>query len=267
VQRAMKRGAVEDFWTLAAKPKLLPRETREYVPMILAAIVIARNPAQYGFDLGGAPPVEYDKVTVPGPVDLRRAAELAGVSVNEIQDLNPELRRWTTPVRYPGYQLKVPRGSGEVLAAKLTDKGDVQMASLKWHTVKKGETLNTIARKLRVSRTDLAEANYLSSKARVKPGQNLIIPVEPSALLAGRPDRPAAVTASRPVVAAGTVVAEATSPERVRVVYEVKRGDTLSSVARLFKTTVASLKLWNHLRTDQLVPGARLTVFKAKPRG
>lgn len=168
---------------------------------------------------------------------------------------------------YPGYQLKVPRGTGDVLAAKLTDNGDVQMASLKWHTVKKGETLNTIARKLRVSRTDLAEANYLSAKARVQPGQNLIIPVEPSALLAGRPDRPAAVAASRPVVPAGTVVAEATSPERVRIVYEVKRGDTLSSVARLFKTTVASLKLWNRLRTNQLVPGARLTVFKAKPRG
>jgi len=267
VQRALKRGGAEDFWTLAAKPKLLPRETREYVPMILAAIVIARNPAQYGFGLGGASPVEYDKVTVPGPVDLRRVAELAGVSVDEIQELNPELRRWTTPVRYPDYQLKVPRGTGEALAAKLSDNGDVQMASLKWHTVKKGETLNTIARKLRVSRTDLAEANYLSSKARVQPGQNLIIPVEPSALLAGRPDRPAAVTASRPVVPAGTVVAEATSPERVRIVYQVKRGDTLSSVARLFKTTVASLKLWNHLRTDQLVAGARLTVFKAKPRG
>jgi membrane-bound lytic murein transglycosylase D len=267
VQRAMKRGRAEDFWTLAAKPKLLPRETREYVPMILAAIVIARNPAQYGFDMGGAPPVEYDKVTVPGPVDLRRVAELAGVSVNEIQELNPELRRWTTPVRYPDYQLKVPRGAGEALAATLTDNGDVQMASLKWHTVRKGETLATIARKLRVSRTDLAEANYLSSKARVKPGQNLIIPVEPSALLAGRPDRPAAVTASRPIVPAGTVVEEATSPERVRIVYQVKRGDTLSSVARLFKTTVASLKLWNHLRTDQLVAGARLTVFKTKPQG
>ncbi len=191
VQRAHEAGAASR--TSGRSPpsrSSLPRETREYVPMILAAIVIARNPAQYGFDLGGASPVQYDKVTVPGPVDLRRVAELAGVSVNEIQELNPELRRWTTPVRYPDYELKVPRGTGDVLAAKLTDNGDVQMASLKWHTVKKGETLNTIARKLRVSRTDLAEANYLSAKARVQPGQNLIIPVEPSALLA-RTARPA----------------------------------------------------------------------------
>jgi len=266
VQRALKRGGVEDFWELAAKPKLLPRETREYVPMILAAIVIARNPMQYGFEPPAPPPVEYEKVTVPGPVDLRRVAELAGVSVHEIQELNPELRRWTTPVRYPDYQLKVPRGTGEALAEKLTDSGDVQMASLKWHTVRTGETLTSIARKLRVSRTDLAEANYLSTKARVQPGQSLIIPVEPSALLAGRPDRPASVTASRPIVPAGTVVSEATSAEHVRIVYHVKRGDTLSHVARLFKTTVASLKLWNHLRTDQLVPGARLTVFTAKSR-
>ena len=265
VQRALVKARAEDFWTLAEKPKNLPRETREYVPMILAAIVIARNPGQYGFQLSQKAPIEYDKVRVPGPVDLRRVAEVTGVSVNEIQDLNPELRRWTTPVRSPEYELKVPRGTGEALTAHLVDKAPVEMASLKWYTVKKGDTLAAIARKLRVNSGDLADANYLTRKARVQPGQNLIIPVEPSALLAARPGRAVAVTASRPVVPADAVVAQATSPERVKMMYQVKRGDTLSSVARLFKTTVASIKRWNGLRTDRLVPGARLTVFR--PRG
>ena len=264
VQKALKRAGADDFWSLSAKPRLLPRETREYVPMILAAIVIARNPTQYGFDIGGPPPIDYEKVRVGGPVDLRRVAELTGVSVHEIQELNPELRRWTTPVRAPEYELKVPRGTAESLNAELVEKSSAGLVALKWHTVKKGETLTTIARKLRVSRADLADANYRSTKAQVRPGQNLIIPVEPSALLASRPDRPEAVTASRPVVPADTVVAESAAPERVKIVYQVKRGDTLSSVARLFKTTVASLKLWNHLRTDRLVPGARLTVFASK---
>ena len=154
-----------------------------------------------------------------------------------------------------------------MLAAKLTDNGDVQMASLKWHTVKKGETLNTIARKLRVSRTDLAEANYLSAKARVQPGQNLIIPVEPSALLAGRPDRPAAVAASRPVVPAGTVVAEATSPERVRIVLpgEARRHPLVGGAAVQDDRRVPEAVEPPPDRSTR--PGARLTVFKAKPRG
>src|SRR6202035_1855977 len=72
LQRAIKRVGVDDFWTLAEKPKILPRETREYVPMILAAIVIARNPAQYGFEFETEAPAEYEQVTLPRPVDLRR---------------------------------------------------------------------------------------------------------------------------------------------------------------------------------------------------
>src|SRR5881227_2237351 len=74
LQRAMKRTGVDDFWALASKPKVLPRETREYVPMILAAIVIARNPAQYGFNFQPDAAPDYEKVTLPRPVDLRRVA-------------------------------------------------------------------------------------------------------------------------------------------------------------------------------------------------
>ena len=114
MQRAIKRaGGVEDFWKLAARKNLLPRETREYVPMILAAIVIARNPAQYGFDFEPRRRAEYEKVTLTKPVDLRRIAEWAETTIDEIQALNPELRRWTTPVRDAQYELKVPAGTAE----------------------------------------------------------------------------------------------------------------------------------------------------------
>jgi membrane-bound lytic murein transglycosylase D len=113
LQRAIKRLGVDDFWKLAEKPKILPRETREYVPMILAAIVIARNPAQYGFEFETDDPPDYDQITLPRPVDLRRVAEWAGTAIDEIQSLNPELRRWTTPVRDQQYELRVPAGSAE----------------------------------------------------------------------------------------------------------------------------------------------------------
>ncbi len=259
VQRAMKRGRLDDFWSLAAKPALLPRETRDYVPMILAAIVIARNPLQYGFDFEPAAPIEYDTVTLPRPVDLRRVAEWTETPVDAIQALNPELRRWTTPVRDTDYELKVPQGTAEIVQARLAESVAADLASLKRYTVKSGETLTTIARKLRVSRTDLAEANYLTVTARVKAGQQLIVPHEATVLMAARTERPAPVADSRRL-AADTVV-DAPSADRVKVIYRVKAGDTLASIARVFRTTVSALQTWNRLPGSRIAAGARLTIY------
>ena len=268
VQRAMKRSGLSDFWELADRPAYLPRETREYVPMILAAIVIARNPGQYGFQMPADPPLDYEKVKLSRPVDLRRIAEWAGTGVSQIQDLNPELRRWTTPVRYPGYEIKVPKGTASTIEARLAELTPADTASLKWYTVKRGDTLTKIANKLRVSRTFLAEANYLSSKARVNPGQNLVIPVDPALLMAGRPDRPAPAADTK--LAAATRSPASSSAATVKVTYQVKRGDTLTAIAKLYRTSVGSLKTWNRLRGDVLRPGARLTIFaprvERKPR-
>jgi membrane-bound lytic murein transglycosylase D len=270
VQRAINRSGLDDFWSLAGRQKYLPRETREYVPMILAAIVIARNPAEYGFEAVGQAPLGYEKVKVPRPVDLRRVAEWAGTTVSEIQGLNPELRRLTTPVRYPDYEIKVPVGAAAALEARFAALTPVDTAAFKYYTVKRGDTLGTIAKKLRVGRTDLAEANYLSTKALVSPGQNLIVPVEPAFLLAGHPDRPVPVVAEvKPAdveekAVAVRAPAVAPPPDAVKVTYQVKRGDTLSSVARLYRTTVQSLKVWNRLAGDRLMPGSRLTIFASR---
>jgi membrane-bound lytic murein transglycosylase D len=263
VQRACKRTRLNDFWSLTDKSSTLPRETREYVPMILAAIVIARNPAQYGFDLPLEPPAEYDKLKLSRPVDLRRIAEWTGSTVADIRELNPELRRLTTPVRYPDYEIKVPKGFAKAIEERLADLSPADTAALNWYTVKKGDTLTTIARTLRVSRTDLADANYLSSRAGVMPGQTLVVPMEPTVLLTGRPDRPIPLAESRQVgVSNRPERAPTAEPSQgVKLVYEVKPGDTLSSVAKVHRTTVAALKAWNHLNGDILMPGARLMIF------
>jgi membrane-bound lytic murein transglycosylase D len=270
VQRAMVRTRLNDFWKLAGRPRLLPRETREYVPMILAAIVIARNPAQYGLDIVADEPMTYEKVAMPGPVDLRRVAEWTGVSVDDIQTLNPELRRWTTPVNYQGYALKVPAGTAAVVQEHLQQADTAELASLRWYTVKRGDTLTTIARKLSttlgvtVKATDLAGANNLLVRAVVTPGQQLIIPCEATPMLAARIDRPVPVTASRPVVPPDHAVAQAPDAqpsEEAKLIYQVKRGDTLFGIAQLFRTSVDSLKLWNHLRTNVINPGDHLTIF------
>ena len=263
VQRAINRAGIDDFWSLAARPRLLPRETREYVPMILAAIVIAKNPAQYGFstvDAYAQPASEL--VTLGRPVDLRRVAEWAGTTIAEIQSLNPELRRWTTPLRDASYELRVPAGTADRIVTHLDEAPPSEVSSLNWYTVKRGETLPMIARKLRVSKADLAEANYLRPTARVAAGEKLIVPREATTLMAARTERRVPLVESRPIPSSPGLVAERPSTlGRVKVIYQVKEGDTLSSIARLYRTTVASLKTWNNLLGTQIQPGHRLTVW------
>jgi membrane-bound lytic murein transglycosylase D len=268
VQTAIKRsGGVRDFWRLSASRRYLPRETRDYVPLILAAVIVARNPGQYGMEITPEPidQPKFETVTLPVAVDLRRIAEWIGTSADAIQDLNPELRRWTTPVRSTDYELKVPEGTAEIVRTKLADSGDV--TNLTWHTVRSGETLLSISRKLKVSRADLAEANYLSIRSRVTPGQQLIVPRAPTLLLAARTDNPAPLVETRPidpVVVASATVPSATEAVQSKLVYRVKRGDTLSSIARVFETSVAALKKWNDLRSNTLRVGQRLTILTSR---
>jgi membrane-bound lytic murein transglycosylase D len=269
VQRAMKRAKRTDFWQLSASKRYLPRETRDYVPLILAAVVIARNPAQYGLAVAEPEIPRAEQVTVYGPIDLRKVAEWAGVSAEVIQDLNPELRRWTTPVRATDYQLNVPEGTATQILAALTTAEPEDLVSFNRYSVKKGETISTIAKKLKVSRTDLAEANYLSTKARLDAGQQLIIPLAPTTILAARTESPAPVAESRSVDA---VVASNVRPQAVqnasaassvsRVTHRVKRGETLFSIARLYQTTVTALKQWNRISGSAIKIGQRLTILR-----
>jgi membrane-bound lytic murein transglycosylase D len=269
IQRAMKRSKRSDFWQLSASSRYLPRETRDYVPLILAAIVIARNPAQYGLAIVQPEVPETERITVYSAIDLRKVAEWAGVPAEAIQDLNPELRRWTTPVRATDYTMTVPKGTSSQILAALATAEPEELASFNRYTVKKGETIQAIAKKLKVSRTDLAEANYLSTKARLDAGQQLIIPRAPTTMLAARTDTPAPVTESRSVDA---VVASNVRPPAVqsasaasnvtRITHRVKRGETLFSIARLYQTTVAALKQWNRISGNAIQTGQRLTIVR-----
>jgi len=263
VQTAMKRSRKDDFWELSASSRYLPRETRDYVPLILAAVIVARNPAQYGMNIQPLDAPSIETITMPKATDLRRVAEWIDIPVRDLQDLNPELRRWTTPVRMDDYELKVPSGAADVLRARLNNASPDDFASLNYLTVKTGETLVSIARRLNVSRTDLAEANYLKTTARLTPGQQLVIPRAPALLLAARADNNGPAVESRTVdtvVAANVIEPRSDGPASVKTVHRVKPGETLSSIARLYSTSVASLKQWNHISGSTIAPGQRLTI-------
>ncbi len=261
VSRAMKRSGVDDFWKLSASSKYLPRETREYVPLILAAIIIGRNPAQYGFEVAAAEPTAYEKVIVPQAIDLRRVAEWAGTTVDEIQSLNPELRRWTTPVKYPNYEVKVPAGTSDKVTTKLAEASPTDFSAFKWYTAKSGETLLTVARKFGVSRSEVADANDLSVKAHLRPGQELIIPRAPATTLVARTEHAAPSAVASRNIAEPAATPTVTQPKVVAVTYRVKQGDTLSSIAQLFDTTVAKIKSWNRLSSNRIATGTRLKIF------
>ncbi len=272
VQRAIKRSGRDDFWKLSATSRYLPRETRDYVPLILAAIIIARNPSQYNMEVTPIETPLFETVTVSGAVDIRRVAEWSGASVQDIQDLNPELRRWTTPIRATDYELKVPMGSAEVINTRLAEPGTDDLAPLRHYTVKKNETLLSIAKKLRVSRSDLAEANYLSSKSKLSTGQRLIIPRAPT-LLAARTEPSSAAQADavlasavRPADPAPVSAARATEPAndnppaRTTTTHRVTRGETLFSIAKRYGTTVSQIKELNRLRNNVIQVGQRLII-------
>jgi len=283
VQRSMKRSGKEDFWTISASARYLPRETRNYVPLILAAIIVARNPVQYGLDVAPVAEPLTDVVRLSAPADLRRIAEWIDVPVQVLQDMNPELRRWTTPVRMTDYDLMVPMGKAEVLSARLADSTPGALAPLNRYTVRKGETIATIARKLKVKRADLAQANYLSERATLASGQQLVIPRAPTLLLAandrgdaeadasiadkgdsgrGGPDSVAAVTPARRAAASRTVASRtpASAAEPARIVHRVKSGETLFSIAQRYNTSVAAVRQSNKLIGNTIKVGQRLTI-------
>ncbi|MCC7124840.1 MAG: LysM peptidoglycan-binding domain-containing protein, partial [Acidobacteria bacterium] len=263
LQRAIKRSGMDDFWKLTSSTRFLPRETRDYVPMILAAIIIAKNPAQYGFDnIEPLVPIPTERIAVPAALDLRRVAEWTGVAVDSIQQLNPELRRWTTPIREGSYELRVPEGSGARVVEALAVANTSHLNALQWHTVKSGETLVSIARKLKVSRADLAEANYLKITARVRPGQKLVVPRMPSAALLARNTGPRGTDAVRAV--AVTTVDEP-DEDVPATIYRVRSGDTLYAIARRHGVSVDQLREWNRLKSTTLSIGARLVVQPARP--
>jgi membrane-bound lytic murein transglycosylase D len=264
VQRAVSRSGRNDFWKLSANSRFLPRETRDYVPLILAAMIIARNPAQYGMNITPWEEQQYEVVEVAKAVDIRRVAEWVDIPVQTIQELNPELRRWTTPVRATDYELKVPMGTAEMVRERLSDADPTELATLNRHSVKKGETLASIAKRLKVSRADLAEANYLTIRSKVRPGQQLIIPRAPTLLLATRTENPAPVVEARSSDVVTVSNAQAPQVEKSaqsKLIHRVKRGDTLSSIARLYRTTVTSLKRWNRISGNAIQIGQSLTIF------
>jgi membrane-bound lytic murein transglycosylase D len=250
VQRAMRQSGQSDFWRLTASTRYLPRETRDYVPMVMAAILVARNPQLYGIDVRTGSPLAYERVSVPNALDLKILAEWSGVTVEELRTLNPELRRTTTPLG--AHDLRVPVGTAATIERHLAS-ADPLFVHFNFHTVKRGETLAAIARRYRVSLAELRQANDLTARSRVRASQTLMIPQRQAQGL------PTAITRTASAAPATSVAAPRSSSGGATT-YRVQRGDTLYGIARRFDTTVDSIKRLNRLVSNRINIGDRLTV-------
>ncbi|MFA6977769.1 MAG: LysM peptidoglycan-binding domain-containing protein [Ignavibacteriaceae bacterium] len=175
IQRAIKRSGTTDFWELQ---QYLPKETRSYVPQYIAATMIAMEPEKYGFsDIQYQKKLEFETIKVTDAIGLDYFASSCNLSAEELADLNPELTMNSTPSNtVGGYELKIPVGTANLFAAALENVPQSAKRQFAFHTVKRGESLAKVASLYGISKADLADANNISVKTRVKRGIRLKIP-------------------------------------------------------------------------------------------
>ena len=202
VTRAMDRSGCKDFWELAEVGQL-HNETRWYVPKIIAAALIQKNPEQYGFsDINYLDPIEWDEVDLNGMVDLKAAAKAVGVSLDIMKELNPELRFWCSPPYLKSYRLRIPKGSAEQFRSLYRPTVRDNQVTFTKYMVHSGETLGHIARATHTSVEALMSANHLTNPRRVRAGLALIVPIRPCGTPIQVPEEGTARVTPKPAKAA-----------------------------------------------------------------
>jgi len=240
IQQAVKRTGYADFWELY-KRNVLPRETRNYVPIILAATIMAKNPSQYGLDdVSLDEPVPYETVIIDYPVDLRLVAQCVDAPLAALQDLNPSLLRWSTPPEGV-FNLRLPAGTKEKYQSAIASIPEDKRVWWRYHKVASGDTLASIARAYRSTPQAILSINHLES-AELLPESKLVIPIAPG---------------KHPTAEDGQTYA------RRLTRYRAHSGDTVQTVADYFAVPAAMVRRWNHLKGNSL--GGRRIVYVHLP--
>ena len=250
VQRAVKRTGYADFWELYRR-NVLPKETRNYVPIILAVTIMAKNPEQYGLaTVVKEKPVPYDTVKLSYPIDLRLVAECVDASASDLQELNPSLLRLTTPKGHE-FDLHLPAGSSAKFETAVASIPVDKRVWWRYHKVQAGETLASIARTYHTAPKSIAAANDLDDDA-LAPESRLIIPIAPGKQT------------------------DATTYARALTRYKIRKGDTVESVAENLGVSAKMIRTWNRIKGSSLAgrktllvhlpisPGARETKVAGK---
>ena len=245
IQRGLERYKVDNFWDLAQK-RFLRSETKRYVPKLIAAIMIAKEPEKYGFtDLNYLPPLDYETVSVPRWTSLKAVAVACKTDFTTIHNLNRQLRKRITPPNIAKYPIKVPTGKKQLLVANLPKVYPMVATKYRTHVVRSHESLNQICRRYNLQKLTLLKTNNLQS-ARLSPGQRLRIPYQTTTFVIwdkkGKP----------PAAEAGSEM----------VLHKVRQGDTVSRIARKYGVPQHMIVVWNNLPSmHQIRAGQQLAIY------
>jgi len=245
VARKIRQHGHDNFWEMG-----LPSQTTAYVPKFIAAAHIGEHPESYGFRIGNLPSLSYDVLPVDDATDLALIARCAGVETATVKTLNPALLRGASPPDMKNYPVRVPRGTGAKARRALERVPKDKRLTWRRHKVQRGETLGGIARSYGTSVKDVARLNKLKNIHRIRPGDQLLIPMP--AELASKARRRAAEK--------GHYVPPAGYE---RVSYKVKSGDTLGGIARKLGVSLTHLRKVNNIHHSSFIrPGQRIYAYR-----
>ena len=240
VHREIKRSGSKNYWDL----KRLPKQTRSYVPNVMAAIIIATNPEKYGFSINSEPDFEWIEKSIDKSVKLEDIAKCANVSLKILQQYNPELEKDVAIIpplkKGESYNLRLPidiSSDFDSLLA-LVQEPNIDEIIFESHKVRNGESVWLIAKKYNVKTDHILAVNNLSKKSIIKPNQVLKIPTS------GYDQYKKSVQSSSK-----------------KIYYTVKPGDTLSEIAEKHRTSIKKIKKSNGLRTDRIIMGQKLIIW------
>ncbi|MBE9520749.1 MAG: LysM peptidoglycan-binding domain-containing protein [Proteobacteria bacterium] len=248
IRRAIKRYKTTDFWEIA-QGRYLKLETKRYVPKLIAAIMISREPEKYGFtNVQYQPELAYDTVEVPRWTSVKAVALACNMDSKELRSYNNELRKEFTPPDRASYPIKVPAGKKELVEKNLPRVQAVVTTDYKTHKVKNGETLNSICKKYGLTKTVILKSNNLRS-AGLKSGQRLRIPYQ---------------TASYKMLPEGSVAKGYLAAESSGgnfVLHKIQPGETVSELARLYNVPIHLIAAWNDIRDISRITAGQQLVF------
>jgi membrane-bound lytic murein transglycosylase D len=276
ITRALNLYNAQNYWEITQEHRrYIKEETKQYVPKMIAAALIAKEPEKYGFtNIPYESALAYEEVSLPGGVELKDVASACGVNVETIVELNPELKRWITPPSASDYLLRIPEGSKPRLMENYAQlvKPKPVMAYAE-HRVKKGERLSAIARKYGVKPVVIVRVNRLQGKERLHAGLILLIPqikggTAPDIELIDQENKFEKVANLRTVqnrkekkVSLNGDREGEKEGNSKKINYKVKKGDSLASIAEKFDVDAAMIKKWNPRGKNKVLAGSTLTLL------
>ena len=264
IRKALKYHNADNFWDIAnpttRRRSYIKSETRNYVPKMIAAAIIAKDPTRYGFwGVEYEQPLAYETTRINIPVDLKLVAREMGLPYKELKDLNPELHYPTTPQNGKPYELRIPVGGSRIFSVDIARFRAKPVQTFVAHRLRPGENPGTVARKYGISVQRLMSYNNIKNPRHLRAGRVLKVPVRTYGRSRSRSASPTATASS---AKAAEPVPARTTGDRTHV---IKAGESPWSISRKYKVDLKRLLAYNHIRDHRRIKVGQVLVIPSPP--